>query len=142
MKKMLGLIFVAVVLFCSTDLHAHSNTDETHKVKERIENFLKAVSEKNYEEIYKYAALVVYGKEKTHIKKIIDIEEIDEDTNKEILEMLSEFRKPEYRNKSTIRFNEREKNFATVEYEEKVLENFKMVLIDGQWYFAMEIFVD
>lgn len=130
------------MLLCSINFFAQANDNETRKVRQKVETFLKTVSEKNWQETYKYVAAVVRGKDKTHIKKITELKEPDEEIKKEILEMLGELGKPDYGKISKIRFDETEENIANIEYNDKNLDGFKMVLIEGEWYFAMEIFVD
>lgn len=141
MKKYKLFYLAAIILIGSVNLLAQTNSDETQKIKLRAENFLQTVREEKWDETYKFVAFIVHKDGKSIRKRLDAPENFDEEIKKQIAERFRKlYTAPKPGKTARVTIYGKDKTVALIEYMHEDLDGFNMILVDDQWYYAIDIY--
>lgn len=134
------IVFTAILLFgLIVSISAQSKTDETANVKKRAETLLQIIREEKWDELDKFVVVVVEQIDKETGKTVKSLHKINDIESKE--KVIKRFKIAYLKKPGKIlgvRLNKKDETSADVTYRHEDKDQFTMVLLDGDWYYAFE----
>ena len=135
------IILVGIFLIgLSSNVSAQTENDETANVKKRAEELLQALREEKWNELSKFVVVVTLKKDEVTGKMIEVFQNVDNEEVKE--KVIARFKRTYGKLKpgktAGVRLDEKNKTIAHISYWHEDLDGFRMVLMNGEWYYKLE----
>ena len=141
--KSLGLLFLvplASFVLLTSYSHAQDDTDKLEAVRQRANLILQTAREKKWDEMYKFSVVVTGQRDEETRRRMGISENADESEIKK--KVAAHFRPvwelPPPGEILKIRFKEKDRTIALIEYRHEDRDGFNMVQIDGEWYHTLQ----
>ena len=136
-----SVVFAGILLIAlSLNTAAQSENDETAKVRKRAESLLQTIREEKWDELDKFVVIATeqIDKQTGNTKKIFHFAE-DMETKEKIINRF----KPTYSSLKpgkiiSVGISEKDKTIAGVAYKHGDKDGFRMVKVNGEWYYLLE----
>ncbi len=141
-NKMNKLIVLVTILFFGIffNISAQSETDETDRAKQRAETLLQIIREEKWNELDKFVVEIKLQIDKKTGNSVKTFHKITDNQTKE--KVIARFKRTYSRLKPgkiyEITLDSKDKTRAFISYKHEDRDGFTMVLLDGEWYYAME----
>ncbi len=124
----------------SSNISAQAENNETPNIKKRAETLLQTIREEKWDELDKFVVIVTeqIDKETGKRKKIFHLVENIETKEKVISRFKRTYSVLKPGKILSVRVSEKDKTIARVEYKHEDRDGFRMVQVNGEWYYMLE----
>ncbi len=123
----------------SSNISAQAENNETPNIKKRAETLLQTIREEKWDELDKFVVIVTeqIDKETGKRKKIFHLVENIETKEKVISRFKRTYSVLKPGKILSVRVSEKDKTIARVEYKHEDRDGFRMVQVNGEWYYML-----
>lgn len=135
------VVFAGIFLIgLSSNISAQAENNETPNIKKRAETLLQTIREEKWDELDKFVVIVTeqIDKETGKRKKIFHLVENIETKEKVISRFKRTYSVLKPGKILLVRVSEKDKTIARVEYKHEDRDGFRMVQVNGEWYYMLE----
>ncbi len=134
------VVFAGIFLIgLSSNISAQAENNETPNIKKRAETLLQTIREEKWDELDKFVVIVTeqIDKETGKRKKIFHLVENIETKEKIISRFKQTYSVLKPGKILSVRVSEKDKTIARVEYKHEDRDGFRMVQVNGEWYYML-----